>query len=165
MSTLDGRVRRDGGALTVNRFRTPRNRNVAFFARYAVLLLPPLGLAASFTASLLGQAFARPDGSVPVPIDWSSKHVVFTGNYTPEEAVNTWNEPRAYAQWLLHGNATAGSGPLRWRPTPRPEPRPIPRRHSRRPMKKDWAISLGAGGVAQGMWPAKFSFDVNAPPS
>jgi hypothetical protein len=149
----------------VNRFITPRNRNVAFLARYAAPLLTALGLAASLTASMFGQAFARPDGSVPVPIDWSSKHVVFTGDYTPEEALKTWNEPRAYAQWLLHGNATAGSGPLRWRPTPRPEPEPIPRRHSRRPMKKDWAISLGAGGVAQGMWPAKFSFDVNAPPS
>jgi hypothetical protein len=32
-------------------------------------------------------------------------------------------------------------------------------------MKEDWAISLGAGGVAQGMWPAKYSFNVNAPPS
>ena len=32
-------------------------------------------------------------------------------------------------------------------------------------MKRDWAISLGAGGVAQGMWPAKYSFNVNAPPS
>ena len=32
-------------------------------------------------------------------------------------------------------------------------------------MKKDWAISLGAGGVAQGMSPAKYSFDVNATPS
>jgi hypothetical protein len=149
----------------VNRFITPRNRNVAFLARYAAPLLAALGLAASLTASMFAQAFARPDGSVPVPIDWSSKHVVFTGDYTPEEALKTWNEPRAYAQWLLHGNATAGSGPLRWRPTPRPEPGPIPRRHSRRPMKKDWAISLGAGGVAQGMWPAKFSFDVNAPPS
>ena len=127
--------------------------------------LAAFGLAASFTASLFGQAFARPDGSVPVPIDWSSKHVVFTGDYTPEQAVKTWNEPRAYAQWLLHGNATAGSGLLRWRPTPRPAPRPIPRRPSRRPMKKDWAISLGAGGVAQGMWPAKYSFNVNAPPS
>jgi hypothetical protein len=29
-------------------------------------------------------------------------------------------------------------------------------------MKKDWAISLGAGGVAQGMSPAKYSFNVNA---
>ena len=145
----------------MNRLRTPRNRNLAFLARCVALLLATFGLAASFTASLFGQAFARPDGSVPVPIDWSSRQVVFTGDYTPEQALKTWNEPRAYAQWLLHGNATEGSGPLRWRPTPRP----IPRRHSRGPMKKDWAISLGAGGVAQGMWPAKYSFDVNAPPS
>ena len=142
----------------MSRFRTPRNRNVVFFARCAALLLAAFWLAASFTGSLFGQAFARPDGSVPVPIDWSSKHVVFTGDYTPEQAVKTWNEPRAYAQWLLHGNAP-GSGLVRWRPTP------IPRRHSRRPLKKDWAISLGAGGVAQGMSPAKFSFNVNAAPS
>jgi hypothetical protein len=32
-------------------------------------------------------------------------------------------------------------------------------------MKKDWAVSLGAGGVAQGMLPAKYAFDVNATPS
>jgi len=143
----------------VNRFRTPRNRNVAFLARCTALLLAAFGLAASFTGSLFGQAFARPDGSVPVPIDWSSKHVVFTGDYTPEKAVKTWNEPRAYAQWLLHGNAPEDSGILRRLPTPRS------RRRSRGPMKKDWAISLGAGGVAQGMSPAKFSFDVNATPS
>ena len=145
----------------MNRFRTPRNRNLAFFARRAALLLAAFGLAASFPASLYGQAFGRPDGSVPVPIDWSSKHVVFTGDYTPEQAVKTWNEPRAYAQWLLHGNAPEDSGIVRKVPTPTP----IPRRRLRGPMKKDWAISLGAGGVAQGMWPAKYSFNVNAPPS
>jgi hypothetical protein len=143
----------------VNRFRTPRNRNVVFFARCAGLLLAAFALAFSFTGSLFGQAFARPDGSIPVPLDWSSKHVVFTGDYMPEQAAKTWNEPRAYAQWLLHGNAPEGSGLVRWRPTPKP------RRRSRRPIKKDWAISLGAGGVAQGMSPAKFSFDVNATPS
>lgn len=32
-------------------------------------------------------------------------------------------------------------------------------------MKKDWAVSLGAGGVAPGMSPAKYSFNVNAAPS
>ena len=144
----------------MNRFRTSGNPNLALVARCAALLLAAFGLAVSFTASLFGQAFARPDGSVPVPIDWSSKHVVFTGDYTAEQALKTWNEPRAYAQWLLHGNATADSGLVRWRPRPRPRPR----RHSRG-MKKDWAVSLGAGGVAQGMWPAKFSFNVNAPPS
>ena len=29
----------------------------------------------------------------------------------------------------------------------------------------DWAVSLGAGGVAHGMYPAKFTFDSNAAPS
>jgi hypothetical protein len=129
------------------------------FARCAPLLLAAVCLAASFPGSLFGQAFARPDGSVPVPIDWSSKHVVFTGDYTPEQARKTWNEPRAYAQWLLHGNAPEDSGLLRRLPIPT-----LPRRKSG-PLKKDWAISLGAGGVAQGMSPAKFSFNVNATPS
>jgi outer membrane scaffolding protein for murein synthesis (MipA/OmpV family) len=32
-------------------------------------------------------------------------------------------------------------------------------------MKRDWAISLGAGGVAQGMLPAKYAYDVTAAPS
>jgi hypothetical protein len=114
---------------------------------------------ACFTAPAFGQGFAGPDGSVPVPIDWSSKHVVFTGDYTPEQQVQTWNEPRAYAQWLLHGNAPKDSGILRKLPTPRPR-RPVKGR-----IKKDWAISLGAGGVAQGMSPAKFSFNVNSTPS
>ena len=97
--------------LTVDRFRTPLNRKADFLAMCVMPLLAALGLAASFTQSAFAQGFARPDGSIPVPIDWSSSHVIFTGGYTPEQAVNTWNEPRAYAQWLLHGNA-----PRRFRP-------------------------------------------------
>jgi hypothetical protein len=157
----------------VNSFRASRNGNVASLASCAALLLASFGLAAGFPASLFGQAFARPDGSIPVPFDWSSKHVVFTGEYTPEQAVETWNEPRAYAQWHLHGNAAAGSGLVRpelvrlgrARSGLVPRRPRVPPMHSRAPMKKDWAISLGAGGVAQGMWPAKFSFNVNATPS
>ncbi|HTX15105.1 MAG TPA: hypothetical protein VMD77_07410, partial [Candidatus Baltobacteraceae bacterium] len=91
-------------------FETPQGRNVTYVARVAALLLAAFGLAISFSASAFGQGFARPDGSVPLPIDWSSKYVVFTGDYTPEQALQTWNEPRAYAQWLLHGNAPVGSG-------------------------------------------------------
>ena len=90
-------------------------------------------------------------------MDWSSRHVVFTAGFTPEQAVKMWNEPRAYAEWLLHGNAPPYSGPDRWRWRPR--------RHSRGRMRRDWAVSLGAGGVAPGMWPAKYSFNVNATPS
>ena len=142
----------------MNAFKTPQSQNVAFLARFAALLLTAFGLAISFTASAFGQGFARPDGSVPVPMDWSSKHVVFTAGFTPEQAATMWNEPRAYAEWLLHGNAPADSGLVRRR-------RRRPRRQSRGEMRRDWAISLGAGGVAQGMSPAKYSFDVNATPS
>ncbi len=126
-----------------------------------MLLLAALGLAAGFAAAAFAQGFARPDGSIPVPIDWSSRHVIFTGGYTPEQMVTTWNEPRAYAQWLLHGNAPADSGLVRGRRRLR-EPE---RRRPRGDMRKDWAVSLGGGGVAQGMWPAKYSFNVNATPS
>jgi hypothetical protein len=124
-----------------------------------MLLLTAFGLAAGFAASAFAQGFARPDGSIPVPMDWSSSHVIFTGGYTPEQAVSTWNEPRAYAQWLQHGNAPPDSGLIRRHRGPRERRRPS------RDMRRDWAISLGAGGVAQGMWPAKYSFNVNATPS
>jgi hypothetical protein len=125
---------------------------VAFFAGCAALLL-----ATCFTPSAFGQGFVRPDGSLPVPMDWSSKHVLFTAGFTPQQAVKLWNEPRVYAQWLLHGNAPPDSGLVR--------KLPMPPRASRRKMGRDWAISLGAGGVAQGMSPAKYTFDVNATPS
>ena len=34
-----------------------------------------------------------------------------------------------------------------------------------RALKIDWSISLGAGNVAPNMFPAKYSFDINATPS
>src|SRR5580693_3290893 len=106
-------------------------------------------LAACFTASAFGQGFARPDGSVPVPVDWSSKHVLYTAGFTPEQGVKMLNEPRVYASWLLHGNAPIDSGLRR-------EPRLPSRQQSE--LKTDWSVSLGAGGVAQGMSPAKYNF-------
>jgi hypothetical protein len=32
------------------------------------------------------------------------------------------------------------------------------------PLKRDWSVSLGAGSVAPNMFPAKYSFDINATP-
>src|SRR5580704_17648776 len=144
----------------MNGFRTPPGQNVISPARFAKMMLAGFGLAISFTAVASGQGFARPDGSIPVPMDWSSKHVVFTGGFTAEQAAKMWNEPRAYAEWLLHGNGPPGLGlgGRGWRHRGR-------RRPSRAGVKRDWAISLGAGGVAQGMFPAKYSFNVDALPS
>ena len=140
----------------MNGLRTPRRRNASFLGRFLPLLPAVFGLAACFTASAFGQSFARPDGSIPVPVDWSSKHVLFTAGYTPEQAAKMKNEPRVYAEWVRYGNAPPDSG-LR---------RPPPPRHNRPErldgeIGRDWAVSLGAGGVAQGMSPAKYSFNVN----
>jgi hypothetical protein len=148
----------------VNAFRTLRKANIVFLARWTGLLLAEFGLAAGFTVSLFAQGFGRPDGSIPVPMDWSSTHVLFTAGFTPEQAAKMWNEPRAYAEWLVHGNEPTDSGLIRkrWRVKGR---HPAPRRLPRAAMRRDWAVSLGAGGVAQGMFPAKYSFNVNATPS
>src|SRR5580658_2990285 len=140
----------------MNALRTPRSENAAFLARFSALLLTAFGLAISFATPAFGQGVARPDGSVSVPMDWSSRHVLFNAGFMTEHAATMWNEPRAYAEWLLHGNAPVYSGPV---------DSAVVRKHARRKLKKDWAISLGAGGVAQGMSPAKYTFNVNAPPS
>lgn len=67
------------------------------------------------------------------------------------------HEPRAYAQWLRYGYGQTDS--RLWRiPSIRP-------RRAKEKIGRDWAVSLGAGGVAPGMSPAKYSFDVNAAPS
>lgn len=116
-----------------------------------------------------GQGFKRPDGSVPVPVDWSSRHVVHPAGFTAEQAARMWNDPRVYASWLLHGNApllgkaAVPSGPS----VPVPiAPGDFHKRSSAAnqsataTMKTDWAINLGtAGGVAQGMYPAKYNYD------
>jgi len=134
-------------------FRTRRRRNAALFAKCALLMVT-----GSFVASAFGQGFSMPDGSLPVPMDWSSSHVLFTAGFTPEQAEKMWNEPRAYAEWLLHDNAPVGSGLMRQPPTLRTQSGlPI--------IRRDWAIALGAGGVAQGMSPAKYNFNVNQTPS
>jgi len=140
------------GALALNVFRTAIDRKVASFAWCAALLI-----AGCFAPSALGQSVARPDGSVPVPLDWSAKHVLFTGGFTAKQAEKMLKEPRVYAQWLLHGEGPEGSGLV--------HRRPMPPTRARREMGRDWAVSLGGGGVAQGMSPAKYTFNANATPS
>jgi hypothetical protein len=125
--------------------------------RLSLFFTCALALAAFFTAPAFGQGLARPDGSFPAPLDWTSKHVLFPAGFTPEQAEKMRNEPRAYARGLLHGPGSTDS--RLWR---RPPMRP---RRPKEEMGRDWAVSLGAGGVAPGMSPAKYSFDVNATPN
>src|SRR5260221_9162346 len=133
---------------------------VAFFVWRAALLPAAFALcviSAAFGPSAFGKGIAREDGSVPVPVDWSAKHVLFPAGAKPKQAEKMLHEPRVYAGWLSHGHEPEGPGLVRRRPQ-----RPTRARHQ---IERDWAVSLGVGGVAPGMSPAKYTFDVNATPS
>ena len=121
----------------------------------------------TFTGSALGQDFKRPDGSVPLPMDWSDQHVIYTADATGEQAEKMQSDPRYFVATRLHGkalgDASAANGFDILRRTPRWEPRE-PRAMSLEP-KKDWSVSLGAGGVAAGQYPAKFDLDAYGAPS
>ena len=49
---------------------------------------------------------------VPLPVDWSFSHVVYTRNFTPEQAASMQNDPRLYNSWLLQGHAQFNNGGL-----------------------------------------------------
>jgi len=94
--------------------------------------------------------------------DWSTRHVVYpkVGPMRAMQAVS--RDPRALFAWRRLQNP-GGSPPLggngrsgfSWR-RPFVDPNLVDR---------DWAINLGASGVAPAMFAAKFSFDVTAAPS
>jgi hypothetical protein len=144
---------------------------------------------AAFSVPATGQSWARNDGSVPMTLDWSNKHAVYTAGYSKEQFEKMMQDPRAFSTLLAHGdpNVTAlvhgsanpsiranieannylvehgGFGRLPGRPRPPSGLHPV---SSSPTLERDWAVSLGTtAGVAQGMYPAKYEFNVNAAPS
>ena len=143
-----------------------------------------LGLVAISSILIIGQpAHKRHVGLVE---DWSSRHVIYTNPGTYDQVKNN---PAAYSRWLRtqydtrfifqqimrNRTSTSGFAPRgAMEPTslarriagPGIGPPPLrPIRNPFSPLKADWAIPLGAGGVAQGMSPAKYGFDVNGTPN
>jgi hypothetical protein len=95
---------------------------------------------------------------VPLVQDWSSHHAFFTKPANAQQAAKAQQEPRFLLQNFLQNRI---SPPSRNR-----APRIFGRSFfNRQQVRSDWAVSLGAGGVAQGMYPAKYTFDVTAFPS
>ena len=85
--------------------------------------------------------------------DWSMSHVVYPRIGEINSLIALQHDPRAI---------------LSWQAAERQEfTRRIPRPLLKRPsdVNRDWSISLGTGGVAASMYPAKFTFDVNATPN
>ena len=123
-----------------------------------------LGMAALLQLSAQAQ---EPAPSVGLVRDWSFHHAVFARIGPPKEMYAAARDPRAVQAWRSALLAAApptsygpedearsfhGRFPLR--------PRPVLRPH----VYTDWSISLGSAGTATAMYPAKFSFDINAAP-
>ena len=122
-----------------------------------LLTLVALGLVVQ---SLPGPRAEVTNQPVPMVHDWSMRHVIYPhfGPMTAMLAVQ--QDPRARFSW--HRRL-----PL---PNRRPEPDPLsprfPRPRRIKPaLQRDWSINLGTAGTPLNMYPAKFSFDVNAAPS
>src|ERR1043166_6844524 len=107
---------------------------------------------------------------VPLSGDWTDGHVVFSNPTDPQKQVQINRDPRFWKQWYgrnLAGtrnatvtNPAAGTNGNGKKSPPPPPPPTAP--------QGDWSVSLGpssASHVAPIMYPAKFSFNINADPS
>ncbi|MGA8367977.1 MAG: hypothetical protein WB716_11730 [Candidatus Acidiferrales bacterium] len=95
---------------------------------------------------------------VPLIEDLSSRHIIFSKPANAQQAAQLQQDPRFLQQFLLRNHsAPSSSNKLQgiWA-----------RLLDRQRVRRDWAVSLGAGGgVAPGMYAAKYTFDVTAFPS
>jgi hypothetical protein len=129
-----------------------------------ILLRRHILLSVVFLACLgsAGQAQDQlPPQHVGRVLDWSYRHVALSGGLPAADLDRAKVEPRILFR-LAERNLQSPSANLR-RFGRRPG-RPVsPTRN--RSLKFDWSIPLGTGVVAANMFPAKYSFDINATPS
>jgi hypothetical protein len=107
-------------------------------------------------------------------LDWSYHHLVLSGGLRNADLETAKTEPRVLFR-LAERNLVPGE--LRNENSSREAVSVVPaavpividgttmKAIKRKNLKKDWSVSLGAGSVAVYMFPAKYSFDINATPS
>jgi hypothetical protein len=90
-------------------------------------------------------------------VDWATRHVLYPQGASLHALALSERDPRAYWNYLrlIQAAGTANRRANYARPV-----RPVKPRSPH----ADWSVSLGAAGTALNMFPAKFSFDVNATP-
>ena len=117
------------------------------------------------TAALVsGSTHAGGLGRMSVPSDWSHEHLIFSPPTSIWQSWKLQQDPRFWHQWLRRDEGgfrrgrSAGQGSdFVWH---RPRPGALGELHT------DWGMSLLSGGSSGvGVFPAKFSFDINATPS
>jgi hypothetical protein len=111
------------------------------------------------------------------PEDWSHRHVVFSNPGTYREAIENgssekWvrinNDPRFIMQRMKRNAEASANRSQEITAAPVSELRaPLRTRKEIQlaPLSRDWSVSLGAGGVAAGQYPAKFTFAPIGTPS
>jgi hypothetical protein len=121
--------------------------------------------AALFCSFCVALSSAQDSSPQPLPPqhlvqDWSTRHVVFTG-LTPEmldAAVAA--DPRAWHSWLNHARYNFQSVV---ESNSEPDSDSVQPRH-KKPLRRDWQMAIGGSSVGPRVFPAKFSFDINAAP-
>src|SRR5579862_241309 len=97
------------------------------------------------------QAQASKEGHVGVPLDWSTRHVLFTNGASPEAAAVAMRDPRSWINWSQRSSYLSQRYRARG---PNERPRPV---QLGRQARIDWAVSLGpTGGMPIGESPAKY---------
>ena len=117
--------------------------------RPALLSMSILAGLVLFGTPLFGQGNSNSaPGRLGLPEDWTSQHVVFSPPRSPQAAAALQKNQR-YLHQLLRRNSTHGG----------PKSKALP--------KGDWSLSMGRAGssIAPAMFPAKYTFNVNATPS
>ena len=127
------------------------------------------GMAATLlVAGLMVQAGAQDNQrqAKGLPNDWTHQHVIFSNPGTMQDAIQNGT----YEHWLrVQTDPRFKMQQLRRQTVQLPESEQAQQRVEqgargklgRGKLKKDWNVSLGVGGVAATMYPAKYSFDIN----
>jgi len=108
---------------------------------------------------------------VSLPVDWSYTHMIYSKDRSPDQEAAKPHDKRYIYSRKLHGNGRPAASvdnsrmPVGGKDTLFEAGRFGQNRGQQpgSPAKIDWSFSLGAGFVAPGMYPAKFSFDINQP--
>jgi hypothetical protein len=95
--------------------------------------------------------------------DWSYRHVTMSGGLSTADLDKARVEPRILSRLVERNLPSASPNVRRFGPNGRGPQRPV--RPLTPSLKIDWSVPLGAGIVAPNMFPAKYSFDINAVPN
>jgi hypothetical protein len=125
--------------------------------RYVMLCLSLIACCLGLAAAAQEESQKRHVGRVQ---DWTYHHVTMSGGLPAADLERAKTEPRMLFRLVERNRFSASVDNRRFGRGGRDPRRPVPpQSHG---LKADWSIPLGSGIVAPNMFPAKYSFDINA---